>query len=90
MRRQTKAYRISFWRNQWIFNVSLLLLFWLDIAKVVVEDNARREIDDRIPPVNDDATGEINAEDKRGKNVSSRRLRGVIPLFSRVSNDDGL
>ena len=55
---------------------------------MVVEDNARREIDDRIPPVNDDATGEVNAEDKRGKNVSSRRLRGVIPLFSWVSNDD--
>ena len=38
--------------------------------------------------MNDDATGDVNAEDKRGKNVSSRRLRGVIPLFSWVSNDD--
>ena len=34
--------------------------------------------------MNDDDTGDTNAEDKRGKNVSSRRLRGVIPLFSRA------
>jgi len=66
----------------------------LDIVKVVVEDNARREIDDivadrvdweiddRIPIDDDD--GDINAEDKRENDSSSSPVRGVIPLFSRA------